>query len=249
VTRARNHQNPVQTANFASLDENQERLRQEIALLGFVYHYRPEAPASGAQAISLDDALPALASQQDDPRFAFWLKSDAARLTDPESAEYQTLFTSALKGVALVNAVFCHRAIRTLLVDYDQKAPARSVERLIYRHGIHAISAAMMKRLRQRISSPAVIDNAALPSLLSQPLDQLRQEAHDVARGRLLGDGPLAYFRNQGNVTSFLAELMITNFGLTGDPAIAPLRNVTGAPEAYPRKRLFDYLSSRAPQL
>lgn len=249
VTRARNHQNPVQTANFASLDENQERLRQEIALLGFVYHYRPEAPASGAQAISLDDALPALASQQDDPRFAFWLKSDAARLTDPESAEYQTLFTSALKGVALVNAVFCHRAIRTLLVDYDQKAPARSVERLIYRHGIHAISAAMMKRLRQRISSPAVIDNAALPSLLSQPLDQLRQEAHDVARGRLLGDGPLAYFRNQGNVSSFLAELMITNFGLTGDPAIAPLRNVTGAPEAYPRKRLFDYLSSRAPQL
>ena len=30
VTKARNHQNPVQTANFASLDENQERLRQEI---------------------------------------------------------------------------------------------------------------------------------------------------------------------------------------------------------------------------
>lgn len=35
VTRARNHQNPVQTANFASLDENQERLRQEVALLGY----------------------------------------------------------------------------------------------------------------------------------------------------------------------------------------------------------------------
>jgi hypothetical protein len=35
VTKARNHQNPVQTANFASLDENQERLRQEIAHLRF----------------------------------------------------------------------------------------------------------------------------------------------------------------------------------------------------------------------
>lgn len=54
VTKARNHQNPVQTANFASLDENQERLRQEIAHLGFGYHYRPEAVANGTNAITLD---------------------------------------------------------------------------------------------------------------------------------------------------------------------------------------------------
>jgi AIPR protein len=249
VTRARNHQNPVQTANFASLDENQERLRQEVALLGYSYHYRPEAPASGANAISLDDALPALASQQNDPRFAFWLKSDPARMSDPDSAEYQALFTPVLKGVALVNAVLCHRAIRTLVVDYDQKATARSVERLIYRHGIHAITTVMMKRLRNRIGAATLIDAASLPALISQPLDQLRQEAHDVARGRLLGDGPLAFFRNQSNVTSFLVELLTTNFGLGGDSTVATLRNVTGPAEAYPRKRLFDYLSGRAPQL
>ena len=61
VTKARNHQNPVQTANFASLDENQERLRQEVALLGVTYHYRPEALATDSQSISLDEALRALA--------------------------------------------------------------------------------------------------------------------------------------------------------------------------------------------
>lgn len=80
VTKARNHQNPVQTANFASLDENQERLRQEIAHLGFDYHYRPEALATGATAITLDEGLRALASQQHDPRYAVWLKSEPARL-------------------------------------------------------------------------------------------------------------------------------------------------------------------------
>lgn len=89
VTKARNHQNPVQTANFASLDENQERLRQEVALLGFTYHYRPEALATDSQSISLDEALRALASQQGDPRYTVWLKSEPARLTNPESAEYQ----------------------------------------------------------------------------------------------------------------------------------------------------------------
>lgn len=249
VTKARNHQNPVQTANFASLDENQERLRQEIAHLGFDYHYRPEALATGPKAITLDEALRALASQQNDPRYAVWLKSDPARLANPDSAEYQTLFTTTLPGATLVNAVLCHRAIRTLVVDYEQIAPARSQERLIYRHGIHVITAAMMKRLRNRINVAAVIDPATLPALISQPLDQLRQQAFDLGQQRLTFEGPLAYFRNQGNVAAFLADLMETHYTLTADQAIVPLRNIQNAADAYPRKRLLDYLSSRAPQL
>jgi len=249
VTKARNHQNPVQTANFASLDENQERLRQEIAHLGFAYHYRPEATATGPQAISLDEALRVLASRQDDPRYAVWLKSEPARLANPESAEYQTLFPAALTGVALVNAVLCHRAIRTLVVDYEQKAAARSQEKLIYRHAIHVITAVMMKRLRQRIGAASVIDAATIPGLISQPLDQLRQQTFDLGRQRLLGEGPLAYFRNQGNVAAFLADLMETHFALTADLALPSLRNIHTAADAYPRKRLIDYLSSRAPQL
>jgi hypothetical protein len=249
VTKARNHQNPVQTANFASLDENQERLRQEIAHLGFNYHYRPEALATGATAITLDEALRAMASQQHDPRYAVWLKSEPARLANPESAEYQTLFPAALTGVALVNAVLCYRAIRTLVVDYEQKAAARSQEKLIYRHAIHVITAVMMKRLRQRIGAASVIDAATIPGLISQPLDQLRQQTFDLGQQRLLGEGPLAYFRNQGSVASFMADLMETHFALTADPTLPSLRNIHTAADAYPRKRLIDYLSSRAPQL
>jgi hypothetical protein len=251
VTKARNHQNPVQTANFASLDENQERLRQEIAHLGFEYHYRPEALATGATAITLDEALRAMASQQHDPRYAVWLKSEPARLANPDSAEYQALFTTTLPGATLVNAVLCHRAIRTLVVDYEARARARSQERLIYRHGIHAITAVMMKRLRNRIGAAAVVDAAAISALLSQPdtLDQLRQQTFALGQQRLTFEGPLAYFRNQSNVAAFLADLMEAHFGLAADPAIAPLRNIQTAADAYPRKRLLDYLSSRAPQL
>ena len=251
VTKARNHQNPVQTANFASLDEKQERLRQEIAHLRFEYHYRPEALATGPTAITLDEALRALASQQHDPRYAVWLKSEPARLANPDSAEYQALFANTLKGAALVNAVLCHRAIRALVVDYELRAPARSQERLIYRHGIHVITAVMMKRLRNRIGAAAVVDVAEIDALLSQAdtLDQLRQHAFSLGQQRLTFEGPLAYFRNQSNVTAFLADLMETHFALTADPAIAPLRNIQTAADVYPRKRLFDYLSSRAPQL
>ncbi len=249
VTKARNHQNPVQTANFASLDENQERLRQEVALLGFTYHYRPEALATDSQSISLDEALRALASQQGDPRYAVWLKSEPARLTNPESAEYQALLPATLTGVAMVNAVLCHRAIRTLVVSYEQRAAARSQEKLIYRHAIHVITAVMMKRLRQRIGAAAVIDAATIPGLISQPLDELRQQTFDLKQQHLLGDGPLAYFRNQSSVASFIADLMETHFALTTDPTLPTLRNINTAADAYPRKRLLDYLSGKAPQL
>jgi hypothetical protein len=107
----------------------------------------------------------------------------------------------------------------------------------------------MMKRLRSRIGRAAVIDPATIPVLISQPLDQLRQQAFDLGQQRLVLEGPLAYFRNQGNVAAILADLMETHFVLAGDPAIAPLRNIQNAADAYPRKRLIDYLSSRAPQL
>lgn len=191
VTKARNHQNPVQTSNFASLDENQERLRQEIAHLGFDYHYRPEVvAATGAKVITLDEALRALASQQNDPRYVVWLKSEPARFANPDSAEYQALFTSALPGVMLVNALLCHRTIRELVVDYEQKAPARSQERLIYRHGIHAITATMMKCLRSRINEATIMDSTAIPALISQPLDLLRQQVCDLGQQRLLWAGP-----------------------------------------------------------
>lgn len=134
------------------------------------------------------------------------------------------------------------------MVDYEQKAPARSQERLIYRHGVHVI-AVMMKRLRSRIGTAAVIDPAAIPALISQPLDQLRQQAFDLGQQRLVLEGPLAYFRNQGNVAAFLADLMEAHFALGADPAIAPLRNIQMQRTRIRAQRLIDYLSSRAPQL
>ena len=47
MTRARNHQNPVLSQNFAALDDEQERLRRELALLGVHYAYKPEALDEG----------------------------------------------------------------------------------------------------------------------------------------------------------------------------------------------------------
>lgn len=214
VTKARNHQNPVQAANFASLDENQERLRQEIAHLGFDYHYRPEAQLTSTTAITLDEALRALALRQSDPRYVVWLRSEPGRFSNPESAEYQTLFPGTLSGTALVNTVLSQRAMRSLLVAYEQQAPARSQEKLIYRHGIHAITAVMMKRLRELIDMGGVLDSAKIRQLISQPLDQLRQNASDLWQQQSPHEGPLAFFRAMEFTMPFLIDLMKKEYKL-----------------------------------
>ncbi len=250
VTKARNHQNAVQMANFASLDETQERLRQEMAFLNYYYHYRPETCMTvGINMITLDEALRALAMLQNDPRYLAWLKSEPARLTNPDLAEYKALFSLQLTGVKLINAVLCYREARRLILESEQSAISRSQERLVYRHGGQVIAAAMMKRLRTKIEASTLMKSEVIATLISQPLDQLRQEAFELMQQCLHVAGPLAYFRNQGNVASFLSDLMEKHYGLAGDPAIVPIRNITNAADRYPKMRLIDFLVSRAPQL
>ena len=149
--------------------------------------------------------------------------------------------------MTLVNSVVCYRVVRVMILENEQKASGQ--ERLIYRIGGHAIAAVMLKRLRSLIEGSAVLDAAAIKTLISLSLDQTRQEAFDLARQRLIFAGPLAFFRNQGNVISFVADLMEKSYDLTADPAVLALRSVTGPPSEYPRKRLMDYLASHAPQL
>lgn len=249
VTKARNHQNPVQSTNFTSLDQNQERLRQEIAHLGFTYHYRPEAAVTGEDAITLDEALKALALQNSDPRYTVWLKTEATRLATVDSAEYQSLFSEQLSGVALVSAVHCHRAIRSLVIDYEQRAPLRSQERLVYRHGGNVITSVMLKRLRKRINSANVIEPDGLLQLISVELDALRETSAELF-SRHATNGPLSFFRNQTDVIPYMAEVMEIHFNLSADPAVQELRaRYREDKDGYPRKRLIDYLVSRAPQL
>jgi hypothetical protein len=249
VTKARNHQNPVQATNFASLDPNQERLRQEIVHLGFVYHYRPEAAPNSANAITLDEGLKALALRQNDPRYTVWIKTEATRLATVESAEYQLLFSEQLPGSVLVNTVLCLRAVRDLVVDYEQRAPARSQERLVYRHGANVIAYVMLKRMRKQIDSHELISPEALAQKISVELDQLRDTSAQLF-SRHAPSGPLSFFKSQTDVIPYIAEVMETHFNLTADPTVQELRRrYQEDKDGYPRKRLIEFLSSRAPQL
>ena len=107
VTLARNHQNPVLSQNFAALDEEQERLRRELALLGIHYAYKPEALDEGANpnTIRIEEAAQALAVAQRDPRFPVYLKKEPGQLLLVDAAPYKQLFNRQLTAQRLANAV------------------------------------------------------------------------------------------------------------------------------------------------
>lgn len=245
VTKARNSQNAVQTANFAAQDPEQERLTQELLGLGITYHVRPEAQAQpSTTSILLSEAVAALSWLAGDPRYPVWLKSGKGDLSNVDSPAYKSLFSHGLAGAHLANAVFFHRELVKLLVNADRSSVGK--ERLIYRHGQNAIGWSYTKRLRNRIVAPAPVNPTQIPALISQTFDAHRQLAVDTFTAMFTG--PLAFFKNQTDTTPYLVNLMEQSFGLAGHAALPALKQPQ-VNEAFKQERLFRFLSQQAPQV
>ncbi|MYM34055.1 abortive phage resistance protein [Duganella sp. FT94W] len=252
VTRARNHQNPVSTGNFASLDPRQEELRRELNYLGYSYHYRPEATPRNAEVsasiITIEQAMKALALFEVDSRYPYWLKNEISRFQNAESSEYKSLFTQALTGAQLVNKVKFFRFVRDVLSS--NAVATRGAEGLFYRHGIFVVAAAMAKKFRNRVNEADVLKQEQINQLLSIPLDECRQHCWDTARP-IVGQGRsvLTFFQNQGNTVRLLDACMATTNGLVQSDAYQALKNVADKNEAFPQERVFRYLTTQAPQI
>lgn len=246
VTRARNHQNPVLLANFAALDDEQERLRRDLAHLGIHYAYKAESAdgVNDENRIRIDEAAQALAMLQADPRFVVWLKKEPAQLLDTSSAQYKALFSPAVTAFQLVNAVRLYRYLQNRIVAEAKAASGQ--ERLAYKHGCYALAWIMAKRISLVINGTVLIDTSKLGAVLSAPFDQLRQSLWDQTRGQY--KGPLAIFRSQTDVIPMLRNMMIGHYVLGADPVVEHKKNVVSSGQPYP-EALFAYLVSKAPQI
>ena len=246
VTRARNHQNPVLFSNFAALDDEQERLRRELAHLGVEYIYKAEAanPISDPNRMRIDEAAQALAMLQPDPRFVVWLRKEPSRLLDTGSDQYKSLFTSGLTAFTLANAVRVNRYLQGRVLN--ESLHAKGQERLAYRYGNHAVAWVMAKRLAKSVSAPALVSEAKLKTELSALFDQLRQTLWDCTKA--VSVGPLALFRNQTHALPLVQRVSIRHYGLEADPVIEHKKKQQKYGQPYPED-LFAYLAEKAPQI
>jgi hypothetical protein len=249
VTRARNHQNPVMFWDFAALDDEQERLRRELAHLGIHYAYKAGAAdaAYDPARIQIDEAVQALALFQTDPRHVVWLKKEPARFLDTASDQYKAIFSPALTPFQLANAVRFNRYAQNRIAVESRHAAGQ--DRLIYRHGNYAVAWVLAKRVSSAVNSAALIDEGKLSTELSGPFDQIRQTHLEKTKAALPSEkGPLALFRNQADVLPLVQNMAIEHYGLSTDPVIDHKKKQQKTGQPYPED-LFTYLVSKAPQI
>lgn len=248
VTRARNHQNNVETAHFLALSDEQERLRREIAVLGIQYSYKAEQHDGvvSETKIKASEAVHALALFHRDPRYILWLKNEPSSLLDIVSDRYKALITPQTSAFQVVNAVRFARHVNGLM---SVQAQGTGPEILTYRHGAPALGWVLAKRLSHEQSGTKLFKTANIASVLSVPFDELRQtlwEKTDLNRGV---STPLVIYRNQTRTLPIVEQVVLANYQLTADPVV-PIKRAerSNRKEAYPEE-LFHYMISKAPQI
>lgn len=247
VTRARNHQNPVALSNFAALDDDQERLRRELAHLGFEYSYKAGASEAvhTAARIRLEEAVQALAMLHPDPRYAVWVKKEQANLLDTSRTQYRNLFGTNVTGLRVANAVLVNRYAQVQLAL--QAIAASGPTRIVYRNLPFIVAWVLLKQTRDQVDGPNLLRAPAIAASLSKPFDDLREISRDEMQ-KILFPGPLAVSRSLTDTIPLLQKIMIRQYGLTNDPVLPHKIAQQKTNEPYP-VALFAYLISKAPQI
>lgn len=217
ITCARNNQTAVRGVDFAALDPNQERLRQELALVGIGYHYRPSAESRTRRedAFTLEEAAVALAcmgfpilttsevdrNQVEGRRtkhgieMAVACKKEVGRLWDQASDLYAALFPTDLSAIRMCRTVRIYRIIDQVMSDTEASETTYS-RRMFFRHGRHFIMALVAARSADVIGRMVVRIDDDDRRTLSERINRIAEAAYAESASLQGAKGYLAIFRS-----------------------------------------------------
>ncbi|WP_286262234.1 AIPR family protein [Thalassotalea atypica] len=247
VTKARNLQNPVDLSNFAALDDNQEKLRQEIALYGVEYHYRPQRQLSkNIPIIEIETLSKALACLEKDITFPVRLKTEPSQFVNYESDVYKGIFKADLSGSKAINAVYVYSVIIELLLIAERSSP--SPEKLVYRHCNYAMASILMKSFNSKICGDVILTKEDIKATISGSFDELRQKFADQYLIDGLGSAHHAFFKRLSDTTKLIQNVAIKYQGLTQDQNVIKLQARIDYSDPY-NQNLTNCLSGKSVQL
>lgn len=107
ITRLSNTQNRIENKDFAALDIEQERLRQELAFSHYGYLYKSgDKMTNPDNQISFDEGIVALACLHEDITYAVLAKRNVGALSeDITKAPYKVLINGGTNSFVLLNTV------------------------------------------------------------------------------------------------------------------------------------------------
>ena len=191
VTRAANTQNRIEKRDFAALDPEQTRLRNELLLsLGKEYVFRTgdQSPAQDKGCV-LDEATVALACAQSDVTHAVNAKQAVGRFyEDINKAPYTILFNSSLTAIKLWRAVEVLRSVDMALKDQLKQREGR--EKLCAIHGNRVLLHLVFREL-----SPTIFDAIDISAEI-QKIPVLTGNFLDKMAGEIAKYSPPSYVGN-----------------------------------------------------
>lgn len=119
ITKTNNRQNRIENRDFVSLDEQQIRIRTELAIEGIDYNIvRSDAFKMSDIAFDLSEATTALACASKNVSLAVQVKREIGKFYENlEKAPYKTIFNPNISGVYVLNCVRTLRVLDKLLDD------------------------------------------------------------------------------------------------------------------------------------
>ena len=165
ITKATNTQNRINRQDFIALDPEQERLRQELAVEGIVYHYKSgEVVVRNEMTFDLEEATLALACANSDLAFSTQAKREIGRLwEDTTKAPYKAIFNGGTSSPALWRHVRVMRIIDAALQAHQTVTEGR--EKGFAVHGNRFIAHHVFRRLPLQSTNGATLPLPTTPEV------------------------------------------------------------------------------------
>jgi hypothetical protein len=167
ITVATNKQNRVEEKDFLSLDQNQSRVKLELAAKSVQYVFRSgEVVIDREEGFDVTEAMLSLACSSGDVANAVLAKRNIGLLLDRKSSNYQALFHANITGDVLWSKVRKLRKIDSAFSRVQAKADGQK-KKQIYTHGNRVLSWAVFNA-GDKVN---VDDNAALDGFIGSAVD------------------------------------------------------------------------------
>lgn len=210
ITRAANTQNRIERRDFAALDPEQERLRQELHLdLAKSYAYKSgDSVASPKDGCTIEEATIALACAHKDIAHSVQAKREVGKLwEDITRAPYKLLFNPQLSAQRMWRLI---EIMRTVEATLKQQQLSRSgKDRMIAVHGNRFVLRTVYRQLKAEVIDQADVD---FQSVLVRAKPTTRRVLDALCR-QVQKSFPSAYtnslFKNATKCRSIEAELKV----------------------------------------
>ncbi len=170
VTRTNNLQNRIEPRDFVAQDDEQKRLRQEMAIEGVEYQFvRSEEPVASSSSCELVEVTTALACASSDATLAVQVKTGVSSrfFADLTKPPYRTIFNPSLSGAKAYNTVLVQRAIDAWIEQKKREVQKKSGQGWgVLIHGNRILAAAVFSRIgAKQLNQPIATFEKAIASL------------------------------------------------------------------------------------